>query len=50
MLLIHLLIQDSSAYDSGYTIGYAIGKYLPFVVLVVIAFFLFRYFKNKSKK
>jgi hypothetical protein len=47
MLLINL-IQDSSAYDSGYNIGYAIGKFLPFVILVVIAFFLFRYFKNKK--
>ncbi len=47
MLLINL-IQDSSAYDSGYTIGYSIGKYLPFIILVVIAIFLFRYFKNKK--
>ena len=44
------LIQDSTAFDSGYNIGYFIGKYLPLVVIIVIAFFLFRYFKNKSKK
>ncbi len=49
MLLI-TLVQDSSAYDAGYNVGYTIGRYLPFVILVVIAFFLFRYFKNKPKK
>tara|TARA_B100000809_G_C15129958_1_gene527943 strand:- start:3551 stop:3700 length:150 start_codon:yes stop_codon:yes gene_type:complete len=49
MLLINLM-QDSAAYDSGVKVGYMIGRILPFVVLIVIAFFIFRYFKNKSKK
>ena len=49
MLLINL-IQDSAAYDSGVKVGYMIGRLLPLVVLIVIAYFVFRYFKNKSKK
>ncbi|WP_431132889.1 hypothetical protein [Psychroserpens mesophilus] len=36
--------------DSGYDIGYAIGQNLPYIILLILAFILFRYFKNKSKK
>ncbi|WP_157717096.1 hypothetical protein [Formosa sp. Hel1_31_208] len=43
-------LQDSAAYDSGYDIGYAIGQNLPYIIILVLAFFVFRYFKNKSKK
>jgi len=49
MLLINLM-QDSAAYDAGVKVGYIIGRILPFVILIVIAFFLIKYFKNKSKK
>jgi hypothetical protein len=49
MLLI-MLFQDSTARDKGYNIGYAIGQNLPYIVVLVVAFFVFRYFKNKSKK
>jgi hypothetical protein len=49
MLLINLM-QDSAAYDSGVKFGYMIGRILPFLVLIVIAYFIFRYFKNKAKK
>lgn len=49
MLLISLF-QDSESYDSGYDIGYAIGQNLPYLFLLIVAFILFRYFKNKSKK
>lgn len=34
--------------DSAYEIGVAIGTYLPFVVLVVIAY-LFYYYSKKRK-
>ena len=34
--------------DHWYEIGVFIGTYLPFVVLVVIAYFMFNRFKNKS--
>lgn len=48
MLLISLY-QDSEPYESGYDIGYAIGQNLPYIIILVLAFFVFRYFKNKSK-
>lgn len=44
------LIQNSESNDAGYNIGYAIGQNLPYIVLLVFAFFAYRYFKNKSKK
>lgn len=34
--------------DSSYEIGVAIGTYLPFVILVVIAY-LFYYYSKRSK-
>ena len=37
-----------NAPDHWYEIGVFIGTYLPFVVLVVIAYFMFNRFKNKS--
>lgn len=49
-LLLILLFQDSKPYDSGYDIGYAIGQNLPYIIILIMAFFAFRYFKNKSKK
>lgn len=38
----------NNAPDPSYEIGVFIGTLLPFVVLVVIAFFIFRYHKNKK--
>ncbi len=49
-MLLSILLQDSTAYDTGYSIGYAIGQNLPYIVVILIAFFVFLYFKNKSKK
>jgi hypothetical protein len=37
-----------NAPDKGYEIGVVIGTYLPFVVLVVIAYVLFNRFKNRQ--
>ena len=36
--------------DSAYEIGVFIGSLLPFVILVVVAFVLFRYNTNKINK
>lgn len=49
MLAISVL-QDSTTYDKGYDIGYAIGQNLPYIIVIVLALFVFLYFKNKSKK
>ncbi|WP_178991600.1 hypothetical protein [Winogradskyella schleiferi] len=35
--------------DSSYGIGIFIGTLLPFVVLVIIAFVIYRYNKNRYK-
>ncbi len=55
MLLISLL-QDinieekvKNAPDSSYEIGIFIGSMLPFVVLVIIAYLLYRYNKNRNR-
>ena len=37
-----------NAPDSGYEIGVVIGTYLPFVVLALIAYFV--YYKAKNRK
>ena len=37
-----------NAPDKGYEIGVTIGTYLPFVVLVLIAYFIF--YKAKNRK
>ena len=37
-----------NAPDKGYEIGLVIGTYLPFVVLVLIAYFV--YYKAKNRK
>lgn len=55
--LILLLQQDTkiieekikNAPDRGYEIGVFIGTYLPFVILVVIAYITYSYFKNKPE-
>lgn len=49
------LLQDvnieekiKNAPDSGYEIGVFIGSYLPFIVLVVIAYLMYRYYKKNK--
>ena len=39
-----------NAPDSGYEIGVFIGAMIPFVALVVLAYLLFRYNKNRIDK
>jgi hypothetical protein len=49
-LLLQIDIEEKmqNAPDKGYEIGVVIGTYLPFVVLVVIAYLMFNRFKNKG--
>ena len=56
MSLFLTLLQDTgieekinNAPDKGYEIGVFIGSMLPFVVLVIIAYLLFRYNKKRLK-
>lgn len=53
--IILLLLQQvdikekiENAPDKGYEIGVVIGTYLPFVVLVVIAYLMFYKMKNRK--
>lgn len=39
-----------NAPDKGYEIGVFIGSMLPFVILVVLAYVIFRYNKNRRDK
>ena len=50
LLLLQVDIEEKmqNAPDKGYEIGVVIGTYLPFVVLVVIAYFMFNRFKNRQ--
>jgi len=57
MIVLVLLIQEidiedkiKNAPDNSYEIGVFIGSMLPFVVLVVIAYLIYRYNKNKINK
>ena len=49
-ILLQVDIEEKmqNAPDKGYEIGVVIGTYLPFVILVVIAYVMFNRFKNKS--
>ena len=49
-LLLQVDIEEKmrNAPDKGYEIGVVIGTYLPFVVLVIIAYFLFNRFKTRQ--
>jgi hypothetical protein len=55
-LLLALLQQPNieekinNAPDKGYEIGVFIGAMLPFVVLVLVAYLIFRYNKNRINK
>ena len=50
ILLFQIDIEEKmqNAPDKGYEIGVVIGTYLPFVILVVIAYLMFNRFKNKG--
>ena len=56
MKLIYLLLlfqvdiegKMKNAPDKGYEIGVTIGTYLPFIILVAIAYFI--YYKTKNRK
>ncbi len=50
MLLQQVNVQEKikNAPDKGYEIGVVIGTYLPFVVLVLLAYFV--YYKAKNRK
>lgn len=37
-----------NAPDKGYEIGVFIGTMLPFVILVALAYLMFRHYKNKN--
>ncbi len=56
MNLLIVLLQEinineklKEAPDNSYGVGVFIGTMLPFVILVVIAFTIYRYNKNKIK-
>lgn len=50
ILLFQVDIEEKmqNAPDKGYEIGVVIGTYLPFVLLVVIAYIMFNRFKNRK--
>ena len=50
ILLFQVDIEEKmqNAPDKGYEIGVVIGTYLPFVILVVIAYLMFNRFKNRG--
>jgi len=50
ILLLQVDIEEKmkNAPDRGYEIGLTIGTYLPFVVLVLLAYFI--YYKAKNRK
>lgn len=57
MLSVISIIQDvdidqkiKEAPDSSYETGVFIGSLLPFVVLVIVAYAIYRYNKNKINK
>jgi len=50
ILLLQVDVEEKmkNAPDSGYEIGVTIGTYLPFIVLVAIAYLI--YYKTKNRK
>ncbi|GAA4892458.1 hypothetical protein GCM10023311_16180 [Flaviramulus aquimarinus] len=51
-LLLQVDIEEKiqNAPDKGYEIGVFIGSMLPFVVLVLLAYLIYRYNKNRINK
>ncbi|WP_405574361.1 hypothetical protein [Winogradskyella sp. Asnod2-B02-A] len=57
MNLLITILQDvnldeklKNAPDSNYGIGIFIGSFLPFLILVIIAYVIYRYNKNRYKE
>ncbi len=57
MSLLLTILQDvdieekiNNAPDSGYSIGVFIGSMLPFVILVALAYIIYRYNKKQRSK
>ena len=57
MILLFAFIQQldieekiNNAPDKGYEIGVFIGSMLPFVILVLLAYLIYRYNKNRINK
>ena len=50
ILLLQVDVEEKmkNAPDSGYEIGIAIGTYLPFVLLIIIAYFMYNKAKNRK--
>ena len=50
LLILQVDIEEKmqNAPDKGYEIGVVIGTYLPFVILVIIAYVMFNRFKNRK--
>jgi len=50
LLLLQIDIEEKikNAPDKGYEIGVVIGTYLPFVVLIGIAYFVYHKAKNRK--
>lgn len=46
----HLLANDSTAHDTGYQIGYTIGQYLPFILLVGFGWIVYRSVKKRAEQ
>ena len=42
--------KDKNAPDNNYEIGVFIGSMLPFIVLVILAYLVYKYKKNKKIK
>ena len=51
-LVQHINIEEKikNAPDSNYEVGVFIGNMLPFVILVALAYFIYRYNKKRIKK
>lgn len=54
--LITLLLQSvnieekiKNAPDKNYEIGVIIGSYLPFIILIIIGYLMYSYFKKREK-
>ena len=48
LLQVDIEEKMKNAPDKGYEIGVTIGTYLPFVILVIIAYLMFSRFKNRK--
>ena len=50
LMQVNIEEKINNAPDDNYQIGILIGSYLPLVVLIVIAYLLYRYNKNRNKE